>query len=90
MDNISVDEIQRLLDQGKSYQDISEILQNSNAGIRGFSITSVKRFCRKHGLSSRLSKQSLDIFVNNAVDEVINNFINVIVLINLYTGGLYY
>jgi len=52
------------------FSKVQEELKKLFPGQRGFSIISIKRFCRKHGISPRLSRESLQTAVSEAVDEV--------------------
>lgn len=70
MDNIEVGEIVSLIKDGKTYNQISETLQEMYPDVRGFSLNSVKRFCTKNNLSTRMSEGVIKEAVKNAVNEV--------------------
>jgi len=62
--------LERFFSNGKTFSKVQEELKKLFPGQRGFSIISIKRFCRKHGISPRLSRESLQTAVSEAVDEV--------------------
>jgi len=70
MDKIDPDFFLQLLQKDYTYKDVSKILQENYPGMRGLSEASVKLYCRKHGLSTKISKQELENFVSEAVEEV--------------------
>lgn len=79
MEKIDFDFFCRLLNENYTYAEISEILKENYPSERGFSVPSIKLFCKKQGLSSRLSKDNINDMVKVAVDEVflIFYFINI-------------
>ena len=60
----------RVIKKNKTYEDISDILRRSFPGLKGFSVTSIKRFCMKNRISTRVLKEYLGEVVSKAVDEV--------------------
>ena len=78
MENIGEDYLISLFQEGKTYEDISIILQNNNPGARGFSVRSIKRYCRRCGISPRVSQPAVEDLVRNAVREVWTDVIRVI------------
>lgn len=70
MERVDVSDVIYLLSQGNSYKRISEILMDRFPNSRGFSLNSVKRFCYKHGISSRVSKEFIESEVREAVVAV--------------------
>ena len=70
MERIDIDYFKQLLEERKSYKEISEILKNDYPGVRGFSVPSIKLFCKNHGLTNRISQEELNGMVGEAVDEV--------------------
>ena len=70
MNTVDKQYIVQLLGERKTYQDIRDILTEEYPGVRGFSVESVNKFCKKNGLSSRRSQQTLDTLVSDAVKEV--------------------
>ena len=70
MDNIERSLIERFFVEGKTYEPVKNILQDSYPGERGFSVNSIKRYCRKHNLSPRIEEKYIDEIVAEAVDEV--------------------
>ena len=70
MDQISAEFIIELFKKNKTYEDISDILRQRFPGSKGFSVTSIKRFCKKNRISPRVSKEYLGEIVSKAVDEV--------------------
>ena len=71
MDRIDFEIFCRLLNEHHTYAEISEILKQQYPGERGFSVSSIKLFCKKQGLSSRLSKENVSDMVRAAVEEVL-------------------
>ena len=53
-------------------EDLSETLQATYPGQRGFSARSIKRFCKEKGIRQRgiVSDEELDVYVRAAVSEV--------------------
>lgn len=53
-------------------EDLSEALQATYPGQRGFSARSIKRFCKEKGIRQRgiVSDEELDVHVRAAVSEV--------------------
>ena len=70
MDTVDYDFFCDLLDQNITYENISVILKENYPNLRGLSVPSIKLFCKKHGLSSRISQRKVDEMVANGVDEV--------------------
>ena len=70
MDQSSVEFIIDLFKKNKTYEDISDILRQRFPGSKEFSVTSIKRFCKKNRLSIGVSKEYLGESVSKAVDEV--------------------
>ena len=70
MENIERRPIEKFFKEGKTYEQIKNILQNSYPGERSFSIISIKWYCRKHNLSPRINEKYIDEIVAEAVDEV--------------------
>ena len=59
MDTLDEAYIQELCSSGKTYQDISNTLQDRHPGGRGFSVRSVKRFCLKYGFTTRIPETEI-------------------------------
>ena len=70
MENVERSLIERFFEEGKTYEQIKNILQDFYPGERGFSVISIKRYCRKHNLSPRTDEKYIDEIVAEAVDEV--------------------
>ena len=70
MDEVTPDEILNYFSKKKTYEEISHILQQQNPGKRGYSIKTIKRFCQKHGISTRVSQNHVKHIVQEAVGEV--------------------
>lgn len=71
MENIPVEYIAQLvLKEGKSYAQISNILQNIYPTQRGFSERSVRRFCSDHNISRRSG--ITDIILDDIIKEAVN------------------
>ena len=56
--------------KGFTYQQVSDELKERYPGERGFSVPSVKLFCSKNSISSRISTQFVSSLVSAAVKEV--------------------
>ena len=70
MDQVSEEEVFQLILEGKSYKQISEILQERYSHInKGFSERSVRRFVSKNDLKKKQSLL-LNEEVKNAAEEV--------------------
>ena len=62
--------LQTLIDEGKTYQDISDILKTSHSSVhRGLSARSVRRFCSSRGISKRTDAE-LDAIISDSVAQV--------------------
>ena len=70
MENLQRTLIERFFEEGKTYEQIKNILQDSYPGERGFSVNSVKQYYRKHNLSPRIDENNVDEIVAEALDEV--------------------
>ena len=70
MERLDANEIVQFFKQKKTYEEISILLQNRFPGQKGFSVTSIKRFCKNHGISPRVSSNYVEEVVGAAVEEV--------------------
>ncbi|XP_057290186.1 uncharacterized protein LOC130612862 [Hydractinia symbiolongicarpus] len=70
MNKIFTEEILSFFSQKKTYEEISNILQSRYPGERGYSVKSIKRYCKENGLSPRVSQAHLEQIVATAVQEV--------------------
>ena len=62
--------LQSLIDQGKTYQEISDILKATHSSVhRGLSARSVRRFCASRGISKRTDAE-LDAIIADSVAQV--------------------
>jgi hypothetical protein len=65
-----LDTFQTLIDQGKTYQEISDILKTAHSSVhRGLSARSVRRFCSSQGISKRTDAE-LDAIITDSVAQV--------------------
>ena len=80
MDRISAEFIIELFKKNKSYEDISDILRQRFPSLEGFSVASIKRFCKKNRTSSLVPKEYLGEIVSKAVDEV--TLLRLLILLN--------
>jgi len=71
MDQVTPDEIKDFFLQNKTYDDVSLILQLRFPGQRGFSVKSIKRYCKTNGISPRTSQAHVEQLVTEAVEEVV-------------------
>lgn len=69
-ERVSPQDVEELIKTGKTYKEISDILKTRFNGDRGFSVSSVKRFCSRNGLSTIVSSETLELEISHAVDEV--------------------
>ena len=70
MENISKDFVKKLVYEGKSHEEISEILKATYPSIvRGLSVRSVRRFCSMNSIH-RCKDSRLDEIVEECVSEV--------------------
>ena len=67
----------------KMYEDVNAILQNTFPGEREFSTISIKRFCRKYGISPRVQKNRFQEMLSQSV-EVVTKVSLTIRFLNLY------
>ena len=65
--------LQDMVDEGKTYEQISETLQTSYPSVtRGLSARSVRRFCASYGITKKKGAD-LDLIVAHSVSEVSEN-----------------
>lgn len=70
MENVSKDFVMKLVQEGKSHEEISEILKATYPSIvRGLSVRSVRRFCSTNDIH-RCKDSTLDEIVEECVSEV--------------------
>ena len=63
-------EIQCWIDEGKTFQEISDTLQGRFPSVmRGLSARSLRRFCRNHSIQKRKGAE-LDSIVSDCINEV--------------------
>jgi len=64
--------IRKLVKEGRSYQNISDMLKEMHPDTRGLSERSVRRYCNENGISYRsgLNQEELTEAVSRAVSEV--------------------
>ena len=72
MDAIGARICDELINQGKTYKEISEELKENFPNKRGFSVRSVKRYCAAHNLSTRVQTEFIKNEVVKAIEEVIH------------------
>ena len=66
-----IETLQTLIDEGKTYQEISDILKTAHSSVhRGLSARSVRRFCSSRGISKRTDAE-LDAVISDSVAQVI-------------------
>ena len=70
MENFDTEFIAPLLNEMKTIEDVSLILQDMHPNKSELSITSLKLFCAKHGIGKRILRNMLDNLVAEAVEEV--------------------
>lgn len=64
------DNLQKMVDEGKTYEQISEALRMSySSATRGLSARSVRRFCAFHGITKKKGPD-LDLVISQSVSEV--------------------
>ena len=73
----------------KTYEDVKAILQDMFPGEEGFSTISIKRFCRKYGISPRVQQNRVQEMVSQSVEEVNTvsltiRFLNLYLLLSVY------
>ena len=62
--------LQTLIDEGKTYEQISQTLQSANVAVtRGLSARSIRRFCADNGIK-KMKGADLDEVVAQSVSEV--------------------
>jgi len=68
--SVSREEVEVLISAGMTYGQISDQLQRHYQGQRGYSVKSVKRFCKRHNLTTRIPKRVLQDEISAAIEEV--------------------
>lgn len=71
-----LDEIRKLIEDGRTHEDISLLLSSRHPGERGYSRRSVRRFCAMHGIRSRsgLTESELDDLLSSTVRSAGNSY----------------
>lgn len=90
MENIIIDEVVEFFHEGKTYEEISVILKSRYPGVRGFSVTTIKRFCKDNGLSPRMSQAHLNEIVADAVEEVAIHFLMLHFIAHCHSSPFYF
>ena len=69
-----IGQIKKLVESGKTYTEISEILQQNNINVRGLSARSVRRFCFENKIDKKnlFNKENLNMVVADEISEVRN------------------
>ena len=85
---ITTEFIAGLFLEQKMYEDVKAILQDMFPGERGFSTISIKRFCRKYGISPRVQQNRVQEMVSQSVEEVTTvsltiRFLNLYLLLSI-------
>ena len=70
MDRFEKEQVIETFKRGFTYQEVSDELKERYPEKRGFSVPSIKRFCSKNGISSRVSNHFVSSLVFAAVKEV--------------------
>ena len=76
MYKMQVEEMRDFSSQKKMYEEISTILQARHPGVKGYSVKSIKRFCKKkqNGIFLRISQEHVRAMISEVVAEVQKNF----------------
>ena len=70
MDRVGKEQMIEMFYRGFTYQQVSDELKERYPRKRGFSVPSIKRFCSKNGISSRISNHFVSSLASAAVKEV--------------------
>ena len=70
MDRVEKKQVIEMFKKGFTYEQVSDELKERYPGERGFSVPSIKLFCSKSGISSRISTQFLSSLISAAVNKV--------------------
>ena len=70
MDRVGKKQVIEMFKKGFTYQQVSDELKERYSGERGFAVPSIKLFCSKNGISSRISTQFVSSLVPAAVKEI--------------------
>ena len=65
--------LQSLIDQGKTYQEISDILKATHSSVHRGLLARVRRFCASRGISKRTDAE-LDAIIADSVAQVYRNY----------------
>ena len=57
----SAEEVNQWIDEGLTYKEISTLLQERNSQMKGFSVMSVRRFCKTHGIGKKCKLTSKEL-----------------------------
>ena len=73
-----VEEMHDFFSQKNTFEEISAILQTRHPLIRGYSVKSIKPFCKEKGISSGISQDHVQAMISEAVaDDVQKNFFKI-------------
>ena len=70
MDRVGKEQVIEMFKRGFTYQQVSDELKERYPRKGGFSVPSIKRFCSKNGISSRISNHFVSSLASAAVKEV--------------------
>ena len=70
MDRVGKEQVIEMFKRGFTYQQVSDELKERYPRKGGFSVLSIKRFCSKNGISSRISNHFVSSLASAAVKEV--------------------
>ena len=70
MDRVGKEQVIEMFKTGFTYQQVNDELKERFPGKRGFSVPSIKRFCSKNSISSRVSNNFVSSLVSAALKEV--------------------
>ena len=62
MDRVGKEQVIEMFKRGFTYQQVTDELKQRYPGKRGFSVPSIKGFCSKNGISSRISNHFVSYF----------------------------
>ena len=69
MHKMQVEEIRDFFSQKNTFEEISAILQTRHPCIKGYSVKSIKTFCKKKGISSGISQDHMQAMISEAVAD---------------------
>ena len=84
MDSIDITFIGNLVKEKKSHEEISNILKEAFPREKGFSVRSVRIFCKENEITSKVKEDDLNVMVKQGIESV-SFLVQLILYLNAFT-----